>query len=141
MQAGSPRGTRDRQRPGRTTRSRERLGRRGGERTCGVPVGGSRERRIEGLRTLADVVGGMTDSEGAADGERGDDAAEDVFTDRAKLGIAIAAAGIVTAGLLDNLLTQQGAPVAGAVAWGLGFATTVVMLWYLLLRPIDIGGA
>lgn len=141
MQAGSPRGTRDRQRPDRTTRSRERLGRRGGERICGVPIGRSRERRIEGLRTLADVVGGMTDSEGAADGEHGDDAAADVFTDRAKLGIAIAAAGIVTAGLLDNLLTQQGAPVAGAVAWGLGFATTVVMLWYLLLRPIDIGGA
>lgn len=75
------------------------------------------------------------------EGDAGDGSGNTVFTDRAKLGIAIAVTGIVTAGLLDNFFTQQGAPVAGALAWALGFATTVVMMWYVLLRPIDIGAA
>jgi len=135
--------------------------------------------RTEGLRTLADVAGRMTDSESGSDSRRspgGDDSDADtgegdapaaapddsgdatadgprpdgdaeggpgsaVFTDRAKLGIAIAVAGIVTAGLLDNFFTQQGAPAAGALAWALGFAMTVIVLWYVLLRPIDIGAA
>ena len=105
--------------------------------------------RTEGFRTLAGVAGGMAETEAPAsadadgDPDPGESETEDgtqrVFTDRAKLGIAIAVTGIVTTGLFDNLLTQRGAPGAGALVWALGFATTVGILWYVLLRPLDIG--
>lgn len=84
------------------------------------------------------VESGETDSAGGTDAG-GDTDGDRHLTDRAKAGIAIAAFGVLVPGITDNLLTQAGAPGLGALVWAIGFGTTVVALWYVVLRPLDIG--
>jgi hypothetical protein len=62
-----------------------------------------------------------------------------ILTERAKAGLVIAALGVAIPGLVDNLLTQAGAPGLGALVWAIGFGSAVVALWYVLLRPLNLG--
>jgi hypothetical protein len=73
------------------------------------------------------------------DTERSEAADENRLSGKARLGAGIAAIGIVTSGLALNLLTQIGAPMVGTVAFAAGFALTIGALWYVLLRPLDLG--
>lgn len=79
----------------------------------------------------------MTESESASaesdDGPR-------AFTDTAKLGAGIAVIGIVGTGMLDFLFSQYGAPGVGRAVWAAGFTLTVLALWFVVLRPMDITG-
>ncbi|WP_254545701.1 hypothetical protein [Halomarina pelagica] len=75
----------------------------------------------------------------ATDGESGEGSS--MVSDRVKLGAAIALLGVVTPGLLDFALTTLGAPGLGRIVWALGYGTTVVVLFVLFVRPLDIGAA
>jgi hypothetical protein len=80
-------------------------------------------------------VESATDAEGTGESDE-----EGTFlTRRAKAGLLIAALGVAVPGLTNNLLTQAGFPGVGALVWAVGFGTTVVALWYVLLRPLDLG--
>ena len=79
----------------------------------------------------------VSDAETAGDAETPDDGA--IFSERMKVGIAIVALGVVVPGLVDNLLTNAGAPGLGVLVWTVGFGSAVVALWYVVLRPLDIG--
>jgi hypothetical protein len=61
------------------------------------------------------------------------------FSDRAKLGALIAVVGIVGTGVVDFALSQLGAPGVGGAAWAAGYGLTIIALWYVLLRPLDLG--
>ena len=50
----------------------------------------------------------------------------------------IAVVGIVVSGLADYLLTTSGYVGLGRIAWVVGFGTTVVVVWYVWLRPMDL---
>lgn len=52
----------------------------------------------------------------------------------------IAALGIVVSGMADYLLSAEGYVGLGRVAWAVGFGVTVVAVWFLWLRPIDLVG-
>ncbi|WP_254536327.1 hypothetical protein [Halomarina litorea] len=73
------------------------------------------------------------------DTERADHEDGGVLSGKARTGAAIAAVGIVTSGLALNFLTQLGAPGVGTVVFVTGFVTTIAALWYVLLRPLDLG--
>ncbi|MWG34099.1 hypothetical protein GQS65_06270 [Halomarina oriensis] len=55
------------------------------------------------------------------------------------MGLALAAFGVVVPGVLDFFLTRAGAPGLGVIVWTVGFGSAVVALWYVVLRPLDIG--
>ncbi|MFC6837654.1 hypothetical protein [Halomarina ordinaria] len=76
-------------------------------------------------------------SDHASDQVDGDD--EAFLTDRFKLGAAIALFGVLAPGITDYALTALGAPGLGAGVWAIGYATTVVVLFVLFIRPLDIG--
>jgi len=78
----------------------------------------------------------MAESEAGADA---DAETEWEFSDRAKVGALIAVVGIVGTGVVDFALTQVGAPGVGGAVWAAGYALTILSLWYVLLRPIDLG--
>lgn len=79
-----------------------------------------------------------------ADGPRPAEQPDDeprVFTPTAKLGFLIAVIGIVGTGIADFALTNlAGAPDVGRTVWAVGFGLTVVTLWYLFVRPLDLSG-
>lgn len=52
----------------------------------------------------------------------------------------IAAAGIAVAGVADYLLTTSGHVGLGRLTWAIGFGTTVLAVWYVWLRPMDLSG-
>lgn len=52
----------------------------------------------------------------------------------------IAALGIVVSGVADYLLTASGYVGLGRLVWAVGFGVTVLVVWYLWLRPMDITG-
>lgn len=62
------------------------------------------------------------------------------FTETAKLGAGIAVVGIVGTGMLDFALSQYVSPAAGRLVWAVGFTLTVLVLWYVVLRPMEITG-
>lgn len=78
----------------------------------------------------------VTDRETAADAGEADD---EIISERMKVGVAIIAFGVLVPGLVDNLLAQAGAPGLGALVWTVGFGSAVVALWYVVLRPLNIG--
>jgi hypothetical protein len=49
-------------------------------------------------------------------------------------------AGILVSGVADWALTQAGYEVAGIAVWILGYLGTMLVVWYLWLRPLDITG-
>jgi hypothetical protein len=76
------------------------------------------------------------------DGDGGEGEGEDggwEFSDRGKLGALIAVVGIVGTGVVDFALSQLGAPGVGGAVWAAGYGLTIVALWYVLLRPLDLG--
>lgn len=52
----------------------------------------------------------------------------------------IAALGIAVSGVIDYMLTASGYVGLARVVWTVGFGTTVVVVWYLWLRPMDLTG-
>lgn len=91
------------------------------------------ERGDSGSTSDAEAV---TDRETAADAGEADDG---MISERMKVGVAIIAFGVLVPGLVDNLLAQAGAPGLGALVWTVGFGSAVVALWYVVLRPLNIG--
>lgn len=81
----------------------------------------------------------MAESEASAEAEADADGEEWEFSDRAKVGALIAVVGIVGTGVVDFALSQLGAPGVGGAVWAAGYALTILSLWYVLLRPIDLG--
>lgn len=59
---------------------------------------------------------------------------------RAVTAAVIAVVGIVGSGVADFLLSGMGGPTLGAAVWVVGYLSTVVALWYVLLRPLDLDG-
>lgn len=79
----------------------------------------------------------MAESEASPEADA--DSEEWEFSDRAKVGALIAVVGVVGTGVVDFALSQLGAPGVGGAVWAAGYALTVLSLWYVLLRPIDLG--
>lgn len=52
----------------------------------------------------------------------------------------IAALGIAVSGVADYLLTASGYVGLGRLAWAVGFGVTILAVWYVWLRPMDLGG-
>jgi cation transporter-like permease len=83
-----------------------------------------------------------TDAPDARDGEtdrEGDDE-DGGLSNRVVAAAVIAVVGVVGSGVADFLLSQLGAPVTGAAVWVVGYLSTVIALWYVLLRPLDLRG-
>lgn len=53
---------------------------------------------------------------------------------------AIAVLGVVVSGVADHLLTTAGYVGLGRLVWMVGFGVTVLAVWYLWLRPMDLTG-
>lgn len=77
--------------------------------------------------------GGVDADSDAADGER------DGLSPRVTAAALVAVVGVVGSGVADFALAQLGAPATGALVWVVGYGTTALALWYLLVRPIDFG--
>lgn len=52
----------------------------------------------------------------------------------------LAALGIAISGGLDFLLVTSGYVGLGRLVWLVGFGTTVLVVWYLWLRPMELTG-
>jgi hypothetical protein len=74
------------------------------------------------------------------DGDDGDDNGTEGLSRRAVVAAVIAVVGIVGSGIADFLLSGMGGPTLGAAVWTVGYLSTVVALWYVLLRPLDLDG-
>lgn len=48
--------------------------------------------------------------------------------------------GVVLSGLADFALTRAGFAALGAYVWAVGYAGTVLVLFILYLRPLDLTG-
>jgi len=48
--------------------------------------------------------------------------------------------GVAGTGILVYFLNVAGLNALGSVVWFLGYSTTVVVLWYGWIRPLDITG-
>ncbi len=81
----------------------------------------------------------MAESEASAEPDADADGEHWEFSDRAKIGALIAVVGIVGTGVVDFALAQAGAPGVGSAVWAAGYALTIFSLWYVLLRPVDLG--
>lgn len=53
------------------------------------------------------------------------------------VGGAIAVIGIVTTGVVVNILNRVGPAGSADIMWILGYGLTIFVLWYRLMRPID----
>ena len=53
--------------------------------------------------------------------------------------IVVLLAGITVPGLLVYWLSSIGASQLGEVVWALGYGTTILVIWYGWIRPIDFG--
>jgi len=48
--------------------------------------------------------------------------------------------GIVLPGLADYALAQAGYDTLGMLVWVTGYIGTMLLIWYLWLRPLDLTG-
>ena len=48
--------------------------------------------------------------------------------------------GIIGPGFIDYLLSATGASQLGAVVWAFGYGTTILIIWYGWIRPLDLSG-
>ena len=48
--------------------------------------------------------------------------------------------GLVGTGLVVSLLESANQPLLGDIVWILGYGTTVFVVWYIWIRPIEIVG-
>jgi hypothetical protein len=54
--------------------------------------------------------------------------------------LVILAAGIALSGIADFALTQAGYAGLGAYVWATGYAGTILLLFFLYLRPLELTG-
>jgi hypothetical protein len=54
--------------------------------------------------------------------------------------LVVLAAGIALSGIADFALTQAGYTGLGAYVWATGYAGTILLMFFLYLRPIDLQG-
>ena len=55
--------------------------------------------------------------------------------------IFIVIVGLITPGLLVYLLEQANLSVLADLMWVLGYGTTVFVVWYIWIRPLDLSGS
>lgn len=48
--------------------------------------------------------------------------------------------GVAGTGVVRRLLGEAGMNDLGALVWILGYGGTVLVVWYVWIRPLDIGG-
>lgn len=48
--------------------------------------------------------------------------------------------GVVGAGVVDFALSRLGLASVGMVAWALGYGGTVLLVWAIWFRPLDLDG-
>lgn len=48
--------------------------------------------------------------------------------------------GVIGPGLANYFLAQAGYETLGTIVWALGYATMVLVLWYVWVRPLDLSG-
>lgn len=53
--------------------------------------------------------------------------------------VIVLLAGILGTGFLNFVLSRQGASQLADITWIIGYGTTVFVLWYGWVRPIDFG--
>lgn len=53
---------------------------------------------------------------------------------------ALLGGGVVVWGLVDYALSQAGYSTVGAVVWAIGYLTTMLLIWYIWVRPLDLTG-
>lgn len=54
--------------------------------------------------------------------------------------LLVLAGGVALSGLADFALSQAGYTALGAYVWAVGYAGTVLLLFVLYLRPLEITG-
>lgn len=54
--------------------------------------------------------------------------------------VLILAVGVAGTGLTVGLLNELGYSTLGSVVWVGGYGTTIFLLWYGYLRPLDLSG-
>jgi hypothetical protein len=54
--------------------------------------------------------------------------------------ILVLVSGVAVSGLADFALSQAGYGALGAYVWAVGYAGTVLLLFVLYLRPLDLTG-
>lgn len=54
--------------------------------------------------------------------------------------VLVLMSGILGTGFLNFVLSQQGASQLADFTWIVGYGSTVFVLWYGWIRPIDFGG-
>ncbi len=75
------------------------------------------------------------------DDESGDDEDRpDLFGREALLLGSVLLVGVAGTGVVRRLLGEAGLNDLGAVVWILGYGGTVLVVWYVWIRPLDIGG-
>jgi len=52
----------------------------------------------------------------------------------------VLAVGVIGPGLANYFLAQGGYETLGTIIWALGYATMVLVLWYVWVRPLDLSG-
>ncbi|WP_332900009.1 hypothetical protein [Haladaptatus sp. CMSO5] len=60
-------------------------------------------------------------------------------SEKVRLG-AVLIVGILGSGLADYFLTTAGYPGLGRTVWAIGYATMVLVIWYIWIRPLDFSG-
>jgi hypothetical protein len=53
---------------------------------------------------------------------------------------ALLAAGVVIPGLADFALARAGYPSLGAIVWAMGYLGTMLAIWYIWVRPLELTG-
>jgi hypothetical protein len=53
---------------------------------------------------------------------------------------ALLGGGVVSSGLADFALARAGYTDIGAVVWAVGYLTTMLLIWYIWVRPLDLTG-
>lgn len=87
--------------------------------------------------TDADTNASLGSGTDSGDAESDSDAPTSGLPRTIFVAIAIAAIGIVTTGVVVNLLDRVGPAGSADLMWITGYGITVFALWYLLIRPID----
>jgi hypothetical protein len=54
--------------------------------------------------------------------------------------LVVLATGVALSGIADFALTQAGYTGLGAYVWATGYAGTILLLFFLYLRPLDLQG-
>lgn len=54
--------------------------------------------------------------------------------------LVVLAAGVALSGIADFALTQAGYAGLGAYVWATGYAGTILLLFFLYVRPLELTG-